>query len=118
MNYCATAYTIPKAWRKSRVVALLKPGKPPDSRKSYRPISLLSILYKLYERLIMTRISPIVEEQMSPDQAGFRPGRSCCDQLLNLTQYIEDGFEEKKITGTVFVDLTAAYDTVNHRAPY
>ena len=63
----------------------------------------------------MTRISPTVEEKMSPDQAGFRPGRSCCDQLLNLTQYIEDGFEEKKITGTVFVDLTAAYDTVNHR---
>ena len=58
---------------------------------------------------------PIVESQLTPDQAGFRPGRSCCSQLLNLTQYIEDGFEKKLITGTVFVDLTAAYDTVNHR---
>ena len=65
--------------------------------------------------MIMARISPTVEEQLTPDQAGFRPGRSTCGQLLNLTQFIEDGFEEKQITGTVFVDLTAAYDTVNHK---
>ena len=35
--------------------------------------------------------------------------------MLNLTQYIEDGYETKDITGPIFVDLTAAYDTVNHR---
>ena len=66
--------------------------------------------------MILTRIQETVEEHLSPDQAGFRPGRSCCSQVLNLTQYIEDWYEAKKITGTVFVDLTAAYDTVNHRA--
>ena len=63
----------------------------------------------------IARIAPKVEENLTPDQAGFRPGRSTCDQLLNLTQFIEDGYETKQITGTVFVDLTAAYDTVNHR---
>ena len=115
INKCAATCTVPKMWRKSRVVALLKPGKDPTSKKSYRPISLLCILYKLYERLILARISPTVEGQLTADQAGFRPGRSCCDQLLNLTQFIEDGFERKEITGAVFVDLTAAYDTVNHR---
>ena len=80
------------------------------------PISLLCILYKLYERLIMTRIKPSVEKQLTRDQAGFREGRSCCGQVLNLTQYIEDGFECCMVTGAVFVDLTTAYDTVNHRA--
>ena len=115
MNNCVASSSIPKAWRKTKVVALLKPGKDPNNKKSYRPISLLSILYKLYERLILARIAPTIEEQLTPDQAGFRPGRSCCDQLLNLTQHIEDGFENKQITGAVFVDLTAAYDTVNHR---
>ena len=93
----------------------MKPGKDPEHPKSYRPISLLCILYKVYERMVMARISPSVEEQLTPDQAGFRPGRSTCDQLLNLTQHIEDGYEDKMITGAVFVDLTAAYDTVNHR---
>ena len=68
----------------------------------------------IYDR--QARIQPIVEQHLSPDQAGFRPGRSCCSQILNLTQYIEDGYETKQITGAVFVDLTAAYDTVNHRA--
>ena len=115
LNKCAETSTIPRAWRRAKVAAILKPGKDPNSKKSYRPISLLCILYKLYERMIMARISTPVEEHLTPDQAGFRPGRSCCDQLLNLTQLIENGYEEKKITGTVFVDLTAAYDTVNHR---
>ena len=64
----------------------------------------------------MTRISPTVNEQLSSDQAVFRPGKSCCGQVLNLTQFTEDGFENKLITGAVFVDLTAAHDTVNHRA--
>ena len=64
----------------------------------------------------MTYISPTVDEQLSSDHAGFRPGKSCCGQVLNLIQFTEDSFENKLITGTVFVDLTAAYDTVNHRA--
>ena len=115
INESATLSIIPNIWRKAKVCALLKPGKDPESRKSYRPISLLCILYKVYERMILARISSLVESQLTPDQAGFRPGRSCCDQLLNLTQFIEDGYENKQITGTVFVDLTAAYDTVNHR---
>ena len=115
-NTCATTSSIPKIWRRAKVAALLKPGKDPKLAKSYRPISLLCILFKVYERLLLTRISPTVEDQLSTDQSGFRVGRSCCGQVLNLTQYIEDGFERGQITGTVFVDLTAAYDTVNHRA--
>ena len=51
----------------------------------------------------------------SQEQAGFRPGKSCTSQLLNLTEHIEDGYEKRLITGAVFVDLSAAYDTVNHR---
>ena len=66
--------------------------------------------------MILAWMSPAVEEKLTSDQAGFRPGRSCCSQVLNLTQYIEDGFENKQITGVVFVDFTAAYDIVNHRS--
>ena len=66
------------------------------------------------ERLLLNRLSPFVEEHLIDQQAGFRPGKSTAVQFLNLTQYIEDGFHEKKITGAVFKDLTAANDTVNH----
>lgn len=43
------------------------------------------------------------------------PGKSCCSQVLNLTQHIEDGYDRGMITGVAFIDLSAAYDTVNHR---
>jgi len=95
------------------VVALLKPGKDLSQSRSYRPISLLSHLYKLLERL--NRLIPFVEKHLIKEQAGFRPGRSTTGQLVKLTQHIKDGFHTKETTGAVFVDLTAAYDTVNHR---
>ena len=115
-NYCATDLQIPKIWRKAKVVALLKPKKDPNAATSYRPISLLCITYKLYERLILTRITPTVEDHLTADQSGFRAGKSCVGQVLNLTQYVEDGFQAGVVTGAVLIDLTAAYDTVNHRA--
>ena len=75
--------------RKANVIAIPKPGK--ASQKSYRPISLLCIPYKLYERLMLMRISRLVDEKLTKDQEGFRPGRSCAGQLINLTQHIKDG---------------------------
>ena len=76
-------------------------------------ISLLCHLFKLFERLILNRLGPITEEHLIQEQAGFRPGKSCTGQVLNLTQHFEDGFEKNEPTGVVFVDLTAAYDTVS-----
>lgn len=114
-NSCVTTCKIPRMWRKTKVIALLKPGKDPSQAKSFRPISLLCHTYKLFERLILNRLGPFVDQQLIPEQAGFRPGKSTTSQLLNLTQHIEDGFERGEITGAIFVDLSAAYDTVNHR---
>ena len=55
------------------------------------------------------------DAQLIPEQAGFRPGKSCTSQLLNLTEHIKDGHEKRLITDAVFVDLSASYGTVNHR---
>ena len=65
--------------------------------------------------MILNRIAPAIEQHLIKEQTGFRSGKSCTSQLLNLTQHIEDGYEEGMITGTAFIDLSAAYDTVNHR---
>ena len=65
--------------------------------------------------MILNRIAPAIEQHIINEQACFRSGKSCTSQLLILTQHIEDGNEEGMITGTAFVDLSAAYDTVNHR---
>ena len=64
--------------------------------------------------MILNRIAPVVEQRLIKEQGGFRPGKSCTSQMLNLTQHIEDGYQRGMITGAAFVDLSAAYDTVNH----
>ena len=114
LNTCFIENEIPKIWRQSKIIAILKPGKDSAILKNYRPISLLCHTYKLYERLILNRVSPLLEQHLIKEQAGFRPRKSCTSQLLNLTQHIEDGYQRGMITGAAFVDLSAAYDTVNH----
>ena len=108
MNSILKTQKFPKLWRKSKVIAILKPGKYSTLPKSYRPISLL------FERMIINRLNPLIETMIIDQQAGFRPGKSTTGQL-NLTQHIEDGYERGVVTGTVFVDLSAAYDTISHK---
>ena len=97
------------------MVAIAKPTKPVGDPKSNRPISLFCVLYKILERIIYARVEPLIDPLLPKQQAGFRSGKSTIDQVVLLTQNIEDSFEAKKKAGAVFVDLTAAYDTVWHR---
>ena len=97
------------------MVAISKPAKPVVDPKNYRPISLLCIPYKILERFIYARVEPLIDPLLNKEQAGFRRGKSTVDQVVLLTQNIEDSFEVKKKAGAVFVNLTAAYDTVWHR---
>ena len=106
---------LPKSWRSTKTVAIPKHGKYPKMASSYRPISLLSMCYKLLERIILHRISPAVDEILNIEQAGFRPERSTQDQVLALTTYVENGYQRRDKTGVVVLDLTAAYDTVRHK---
>ena len=73
------------------------------------------VTLKLMEKLIYARVEQIIDPLLPREQAGFRRGKSTVDQVTLLTQEIEDSFSAKKKAGAVFVDLTAAYDTVWHR---
>ena len=73
------------------------------------------VTYKLYKKIILNRIIPTVESHLIKEQSVFRLGKSRTSQLLNLTQHIEDGYQNRMITGAECVALSAAYDTVNHR---
>ena len=97
------------------MVAIPKPTNPVGDPKSYWPISLLCVPYKILERLIYARVEPLIDPLLPKEQAGFRRGKSTVDQIVLLIQNIEDSFEDKKKAGAVFVDLTAAYNTVWHR---
>ena len=71
---------LPKIWRRALVVAIPKPMKPPGEAKSYRPIALLCVTFKIMGRLIYARIKPIVDPLLPQKQAGFRRGRSTTDK--------------------------------------
>ena len=87
MNSILKKQKFPKLWRKSKVIAILKPGKDSRLPKSYRPISLLCHTYKLFERMILNRLNPLIETMIIDQQAGFRLGKSTTGQLLNLSQH-------------------------------
>jgi hypothetical protein len=104
----------PIVWKGAKVIPILKPKKPPTDPKSYRPISLLSIGGKLFERIIATRLSTQVNlKHLLPDeQCGFRKKHSTVSQLARITDYISKGFNLHKHTGMVSLDVEKAYDTV------
>ena len=106
----------PQIWRTAIIVPLLKAGKPSGFLKSYRPVRLTSFVVKLMERLIAERIFFIMETSgsFSNLQAGFRRGGSCEDQILKITQAIENGFQRRKMERStlVLLDFSSAFDTV------
>jgi len=102
---------MPKIWRRALDVAIPKPEKPLVEQKSYCPISLLYVPFKILESLIYAWVEPIIDPLLPLEQVGFRHRRSTTDQVTLLTQDNEDNFSAKK-AGAVLVDLTAAYDTM------
>jgi hypothetical protein len=110
MNDIVSTSKILNMFKRAKVISIIKPGKDGTDPAYYRRISLLSVVYKLLERLILQRIQPLIEDVTPINQAGFRQHRSCTEQVMALTT-LEAGFQHQLKTG-VFVDLTAAYDTV------
>ena len=115
-NTCLIYSYFPKAWKQANVCAVLKPGKPPNNTTSYRPISLLSVLGKLFEKLLLPLFQAHLEDnQILPSfQFGFRKSRSTVHQLVRVTESIKTNINTKKSVGLLSLDLQAAFDTVWH----
>lgn len=107
---------VPNLWKIAEVIMIPKPGKPLHETTSYRPISLLPIMSKLFEKLLLTRLKPIIERKnLIPDhQFGFRNKHSTIDQVHRITNIIEKTLENKKVCSTVFLDVAQAFDKVWH----
>ena len=71
LSSCLHRLKILKIWRRALVVAMPKPMKPVGDPKSYRPISLLCVPYKILERLLYARVEPLINPLLPKEQAGF-----------------------------------------------
>ncbi|CAB0005147.1 unnamed protein product [Nesidiocoris tenuis] len=108
---------VPQLWKLAEVIMILKPGKPPEEVSSYRPISLLPVLSKLFEKLIHKRLIKVVAERklIPAHQFGFRHKHSTIDQVHRITYIIEQALENKKVCSAVFLDVSQAFDRVWHK---
>jgi len=113
-NAVLRTHHFPQVWKHARVISILKPGKDPALPSSYRPISLLDTIGKLFEKILLARILYVVNERglLRDEQFGFRPGHSTSLQLARLVERITRNFGEKRFTGAVFLDVAKAFDTV------
>jgi hypothetical protein len=103
----------PSSWEESAVKVLFKKGDPKQP-ENYRPITLLSILYKIFSRMLGSRIKAILDREQSSDQAGFRPGYSVDDHLFTVVMLIEKLNEYQQPLWICAVDFRKAFYTVEH----
>ena len=108
---------IPHVWKIAVLCMLTKPDKLPSQTTSYRPISLLSAIMKLFEWVIEKRLQKHLEDNgfFSKYQSGFRKSKSTNDHLFRLSQTIMESFSrEYEHVIAAFLDVEKAFDNVWH----
>ena len=93
-----------------------KPGKNPENAASYRPISILSNISKIFERIFQSRLKELISKKnILPNiQFGFRDKHSTVEQAHRLVSHITQWLENKEYSPTVFLDVSQAFDRVWH----
>ena len=113
-NAILLLHHFPSLWKHARVNSILKPGKDPAPSSSYRPISHLDTIDKLFKKIILVEILHVVNDRrlLRDEQFGFRPRHYTSLHLARLVERMNRNFGEKRLTGAVFLDVEKALDTV------
>ena len=115
VNLSMNSGIVPNQLKTARVIPIFKTG---DRRtlSNYRPISVLPSLSKIFERIVYDRIAKflLLHNIMSPVQFGFRQGYSTEMALTHLVDIVTDAFDNREYCVGLFIDLSKAFDTVNH----
>jgi hypothetical protein len=106
----------PLTWKFGHIISILKPGKPPNDVRSYRPITLLPLMSKIFERLLLRRMEQEthLDTLIPTHQFGFRKGLSTVQQAHRIINEITRSYELKKHCAAAFMDIAQAFDRVWH----
>ena len=106
----------PSLWKKANVVPIFKKGDA-SNPQNYRPISLLSVLGKVFERIVFKRLYNHLTTNniLSVAQSGFRPCDSTTNQLIDIYCIFCKAIDEGKEIRSVFCDISKAFDRVWHK---
>ena len=105
----------PDSWKVARVTPIFKEGDKTE-KSNYRPISVLPVISRLFEKLVFDQLYQHMKENhlFSPDQSGFLRLHSTLTCLLKNTEDWYNGLDLGQLVGLVFIDLKKAFDTVDH----
>ena len=116
LNLSINSGIVPAQMKLARVVPLYKSG---DKRllSNYRPVSVLPVFSKFLDKAVYNRLIRFFDkyEILCNNQYGFRKKRSTSLALLHLHDKITSAIDERKHTVGIFLDLSKAFDAVNHR---
>ena len=114
-NKCVLSGVFPATLKTAIVTPIFKEGKI-EEYSNYRPISILSLLSKIFEKLISMRITSFFNEHqiINPEQHGFIAQSSCEDAVQHLNEHALFELDSGKKVLTIFLDLKKAFDTVPH----
>ena len=107
--------SFPACRRQANVTSIPK-GPPFSSVANYRPISITSVLSKVFERLVLVRLGRFMERSgvLPTTQFAYRKGLGTCDALLCLSHTLQSALENGQEARIVQIDFSAAFDRVNH----
>jgi hypothetical protein len=107
----------PSQWKVAQFILIPKPGKSPHQLSSYRPISLLPISSKVFEKLLLKRLLPLVEHSnLIPNhQFVFRPRHSTIKQTHRIIRVLNDALDNSQYCSAAFLDISQAFDKVWHK---
>ena len=116
LQTCIQTGTWPKLWKHAQIVPVHKKRSKSDP-KNYRPISLLSVLSKTFEKIVADQLTKFLDRHylLSSRQFRFRKGRSTSDLLLGLSQSWNEALDAGQPTLVIALDIAGAFDCVWHQ---
>ena len=108
--------SFPDSWKTARVTPIFKDGEK-DEKSNYRPISILPVISKVFERIVFNQLYEYLNRNslLYKRQSGFRELFSTISCLLVNVDDWHNGIDTGHYIGSVFIDLKKAFDTVNQR---
>ena len=115
LNCFINTNTFPAAWKTARVSPIPKVDFPTES-DHYRPVAILPVLSKVYERMVLRQLLEYVElERLFQDTtSGYRKGHSTTTVLLRIRGDIIQAMKKGELTLIAFADFSKAFDTVDY----
>ena len=103
-------------WRQANVTPIPK-GPPSSSVANYRPISIISVLSKVFDRPVSVRLERLMERigVLPTTPFAFRKGLCTCDALLSMSHTLQSALESGKQARIVQIDFSAAFDRVKYK---